>query len=269
MKKLRKEHHEEHINESWLIPYADLLTLLLALFIVLFASSQVDQKKFDELKRSFSSAFDGGESFFESTSAVSINELGADSDPDSEKYEDPSTSEQQLTLEEKMEREQQELEELKEQLDQYIQQNGLSNQLDTKLNQSSLMITIQDQALFDSGSAEVKSDAENVAKAISQMLENYPDYRVLIAGHTDNVPISTYEFPSNWDLSAKRALNFMKVILENTNLNPENFSPIGYGEYHPIADNTTAEGRQKNRRVEVSILRNFSDEKIEISTVSP
>ncbi|MFD2673440.1 flagellar motor protein MotB [Marinicrinis sediminis] len=291
--KKRKEHHEEHIDETWLIPYADLLTLLLALFIVLFASSQIDQKKFDELKRSMNSAFNGGASFFDSTSAVQISDLGVDSDPgDSEaEYEEPpgqagqnnnnnpdtaqapDSAEQERIKEEEarkalMEKEQQELETLKKQLDQYIAQNGLTSQLGTKLNQSSLMITIRDNAVFPSGSASVKSEAEKVAKAIGQMLEGYPEYKVLVAGHTDNVPISTEEFPSNWDLSSKRALNFMKIILGNTSLDPKNFSPIGYGEYHPIADNSTNAGRQQNRRVEVSILRNFTDEKIEVSTVN-
>lgn len=79
-----------------------------------------------------------------------------------------------------------------------------------------------------------------------------------VTGHTDNVPIHRAEFPSNWDLSAKRSVNFLKVLLENKKLDPTKFSATGMGEYHPVAPNTTAEGRAKNRRVEVAILRDLA-----------
>jgi chemotaxis protein MotB len=148
---------------------------------------------------------------------------------------------------------------LKKQLDTYIKENGLTDDLETKLNQSQLMITISDKALFASGEAVVKPEARQLAKAISNMLQQFPDYEVIVSGHTDNVPISTYEFPSNWDLSSVRALNFMKILLLNTNLDPKKFSAIGYGEYHPVASNDTAAGRAQNRRVEVSIIRKYVD----------
>ncbi|MNN35352.1 Outer membrane porin F precursor [compost metagenome] len=155
--------------------------------------------------------------------------------------------------------EQQNLEALKKQLDTYIKENGLTDDLETKLNQSQLMITISDKALFASGEAVVKPEARQLAKAISTMLQKFPDYEIIVSGHTDNVPISTYEFPSNWDLSSVRALNFMKILLINTNLDPKKFSAIGYGEYHPVAGNDTAVGRAQNRRVEVSIIRKYAD----------
>ncbi|CAM3412546.1 flagellar motor protein MotB [Marinicrinis lubricantis] len=276
MKKRHKEHHEEHVDESWLVPYSDLLTLLLALFIVLFASSQVDQKKFDQIKESFNDAFTGGLSFFE-TSPSPIDQSGGYTDPDTEVYPSPTDStidsdtlaalqeEQELKMEQ-MQQEQLELEELKKQLDEYIENNGLKDQLGTKLNESSLLITIRDNALFDSGSAEVKADSEKMAHAIGDLLKAYPEYEVIIAGHTDNRPISTAQFPSNWDLSTERALNFMKILLEDKQLKPERFSATGYGEYRPVASNDTNVGRAQNRRVEVSILRKFKEDKVEIST---
>ena len=119
------------------------------------------------------------------------------------------------------------------------------------------MITISDNALFASGQAVVKDDSRQLAKSISTMLQQFPDYDVLVQGHTDNVPIANTNYSSNWDLSVDRALQFMKILLTNTNLNPRKFSAIGYGEYHPISDNATAVGRSKNRRVEVSIIRKY------------
>ncbi|MNC28026.1 Outer membrane porin F precursor [compost metagenome] len=156
-------------------------------------------------------------------------------------------------------KEQEELEKLKKQFDQYIKNNGLTDLLSTKLNQSQLTITISDNALFSSGQAVVKDESRQLAKSISTMLQQFPNYEVLVEGHTDNIPISNSEYPSNWDLSVARALQFMKILLLNPYLDPVKFSPIGYGEYHPIADNATAAGRAKNRRVEVSILRKYLD----------
>ena len=91
------------------------------------------------------------------------------------------------------------------------------------------------------------------------MLEPYNDYEILVTGHTDTRPINTVEFPSNWELSTKRAVNFMKILLENEAFDPQRFGAIGYGEYRPVDTNETEEGKAKNRRVEVSILRKYQD----------
>jgi chemotaxis protein MotB len=256
VKKKHKQHDEEHIDETWLIPYADLLTLLLALFIVLFASSQIDQKKFDELRKSFSIAFSGGENVFEKSALVPVSELTADRRREipSSKAEDAETDKNK----DEILKETMDLEKLKNQLDQYIQENGLRTELSTKLNNRQLMITISDNALFASGSAAVKPEAQKLAHAISDMLLEHPQYEIIVSGHTDNRPIRTAEFADNWDLGSKRALNFMKILLLNDQISPERFSSVGYGEYRPIATNDTADGRSKNRRVEVSIIRNFA-----------
>ena len=155
-------------------------------------------------------------------------------------------------------KEQQDLEKLKRQVDKYISSNGLSTQLETKLNQSQLMITISDRALFSSGSDEVKPEAKKMGLFISNILQKYPDYEIMVSGHTDDKPINTSQFKSNWDLSTLRAVRFMDVLLLNKSLNPQRFSAVGYGEYHPIATNTTDAGRSKNRRVEVSIIRKYA-----------
>ncbi|MDF2716128.1 MAG: motB, partial [Paenibacillus sp.] len=139
------------------------------------------------------------------------------------------------------------------------QDNKLSAQLETKLTNDMLMITIRDNALFASGSATVKPEAQKLAVTISDMLTQYQQYQIEVAGHTDNVPIRNAEFETNWDLSAKRALNFMKILLQNDNITADRFRAIGYGEYRPIDSNDSADGRSKNRRVEVSIIRTIKD----------
>lgn len=254
MAKKKHEHHEEHIDETWLIPYADLLTLLLALFIVLFASSKIDVNKFEQMIISLGSAFNGGTSVMESSNQVSIiPEPAIDTKKTPE--DEPKQMEKEFEMEYK--KETIELEKLKKKLDQYIQDNGLTTMLETKLTPYSLMITIRDSALFASGSAVVMPEARKLAVEISNMLMPYPKKEIIVAGHTDNRPIFTREFKDNWDLSSKRALNFMKILLRNEGLNPTQFSATGYGEYRPIATNQTHEGRALNRRVEVSIVRNF------------
>lgn len=252
-KKHRHEHHEEHADESWLLPYSDLMTLLLALFIVLYAVSSVNTSKLEELSKAFKSAFSDGLSIFEASTIVETGDV--QSPTDGIKHLSPEgKSKAQLQQEE-----QQNLEKLQQQLQQYIKKNGLSSQLDTQLNQSELLITIRDNALFEPASAAVKPEARKLAVAIGQMLQQYNDYEVMVTGHTDNLPINTVEFPSNWELSSKRAINFMKILLENKAFDPKHFGSIGYGEYRPVESNNTDAGRAKNRRVEVSILRKYSD----------
>ena len=262
-KKHKHDDHEEHVDESWLIPYADLLTLLLALFIVLYAVSAVDAKKFDEMSQAFNIALNSGSGLLEKPTIV---ETGPDTIVKKKKPEDKETEKdktQEQIAEEKrqalIKQEQEDLEKLKKQLDNYIKQNGLTNDLNTKLNQSQLMIIISDNALFDSGSDALKGNSKELATAISELLKAYDQYEIVVAGHTDNVPIYSERFKSNWDLSSSRAIRFMDVLLQNKSLKPQRFSAIGYGEYHPVATNDTTSGRAKNRRVEVSIIRKYVD----------
>ncbi|WP_410513003.1 flagellar motor protein MotB [Paenibacillus sp. BR2-3] len=257
-KKTRHEEHEEHADESWLLPYSDLMTLLVALFLVLYAMSATDAQKYEEMSRAFSSALSGGSGILDNSSATpteSSMDQGKGKKVDSVVQDNTGEAE----IAKLRQQEQQDLEKLKKQFDQYIKNNGLTDLLSTKLNQSQLMITISDNALFSSGLAFVEDDSRQLAKSISVMLQQFPDYEVLVQGHTDNIPISNSSYSSNWDLSVDRALHFMKILLLNPNLNPKKFSPIGYGEYRPIADNSTAAGRAKNRRVEVSILRKYQE----------
>ncbi|MBO8158617.1 flagellar motor protein MotB [Thermosyntropha sp.] len=235
-----KKKHEEHMDETWLIPYSDMLTLLLALFIVLFAMSQVDQQKFQEFKQMLQSLFAGGPGIM--TTGEGLIEEGKKPN-----MENPPTSSLIET---------QKLEQYKEALDRYFKEQGLQSYITTAVTAKGLQITIQELALFDSGKADIRPEAEPVLRDLSVILAGL-DNEVQISGHTDNLPIHTPEFPSNWELSTQRALNVMKFMLQNPDLDPARFSVVGYGEYRPRANNATVEGRALNRRVELLILRKY------------
>ncbi|UOY94224.1 flagellar motor protein MotB [Ectobacillus sp. JY-23] len=237
----KKKKHEEHIDETWLIPYADMLTLLLALFIVLFAMSSLDTEKFRQMAIAFNKELKGG---------TGNKEFLNEAPP----AKDVPLKEEKSVEELQAKQEMEELKQLQEKIDAYITANKLSLSLKTTLTERGLMITIMDNALFDSGKAFVKLESVATAKEISQLLVAASPREVMVSGHTDNVPITNAEFKSNWDLSTGRAVNFMQVLLENANLQPGKFSAIGYGEYRPVAPNDSAENRAKNRRVEVLIL---------------
>ncbi|KAB7705397.1 flagellar motor protein MotB [Bacillus aerolatus] len=238
----RKKHQEyDHIDESWLLPYADLLTLLLALFIVLFAMSSVDAKKFQLVSQAFNSAFDGG------TGVMNYPEVVP---PESTSESSPENKE----LSELGKQDKEELTEMQQKINQYIKENDLQSKVETVLSGEGLLLRIRDNVLFDSGVSEIREDDKKAAREISRLLEMNVPRTIIISGHTDNMPIKTAEFESNWELSAMRAVNFMKVMLENPKLDPRLFSAKGYGEYQPIASNETEKGRAKNRRVEILVL---------------
>ncbi|GAE26525.1 flagellar motor rotation protein MotB [Halalkalibacter wakoensis JCM 9140] len=240
----KKKHHEDHVDESWLIPYADMLTLLLALFIVLFAVSSVDAEKYQQMMVVFNENFQGGSGILEGSAPVPI--------PDRSQNDSEMSDQNDLR-----QKEHHDLLQLQSEFDQYILDQNLESEIATKLSEDGLLLTILDNALFHSGSANVRSNARELAEKVSELLVTEPPRNIVVAGHTDNVPIHNADFRSNWDLSAHRALNFMKLLMENGELNPKNLSATGYGEYHPVTTNETAEGRSQNRRVEVLILPNY------------
>lgn len=244
MARKRHKHEEEHIDESWLIPYADLLTLLLALFIVLFAMSSVDIVKFRTLADSLNSALNG------STGVLKYPDMVKNTNPNSvpKVVVDNAKDDKQahnLEIEE--------LKKLQEKMNAYIKQKSLDAKLKTKLSDEGLLVVILDDALFDSGSAVIRENAKQLAFEMSTMLATDPPREIVISGHTDNVPIHNAKYESNWELSVIRAVHFMKIILKNPSLDPKLLSAKGYGEQQPVASNNTKEGRAKNRRVEVLI----------------
>ena len=243
-RKKRHAPHEEEAGEAWLLPYSDLMTLLLATFISLYAMSATDSSKMAQMAQAFTAAFNtGGPSFF--------SQMGPSESRHAERMATEDKGNSAYIQEAKS------LEEVKKELDNYINQNGLQGELNTTMTDDGLMIRIKEKALFPSGSAELVGEAQKIGPVVAGLLAKIPE-RVVISGHTDNVPIATARYPSNWELSSQRALNFMKFLFaSNTSLNPARFSSIGYSEYRPAATNSTEEGRMQNRRVEILIARTF------------
>lgn len=254
--------HEEHADETWLVPYADLLTLLLALFIVLFATAKVDQEKFIQVATAMNSALGGGLGAALGGTmgaggaggggqAILSGGAGIAAGPGST----PTSVMNPAELESSQ------LEHAKNEIDAFIkQQAGIDElEIETILTDQGLLIRIRDSALFASGSAQLFPDGVKFANIVSEMIGNMPQ-NILVSGHTDNVPINTVQYPSNWELSTARALTLTRFLLNNNQaIDPARISAIGCGEYRPVASNTNPEGRARNRRVEILIQRMYVD----------
>ena len=236
----KKVHHEEHVDETWLIPYADMLTLLLELFIVMFAMSQTDKEKFKKVSEQFNVIFSGGSGVLEHEGKVTIPENSGTT------YDTKG-----LIEEDKMN-------EVKQMLEQEIKSKGYSDKAKVVLYKEGLEISIQDTALFNSGEAEVLKGVSPLLVQISTMLQKL-DNDIKIVGHTDNVPIFTEKFRSNWDLSSMRAINVMNFMVDAGKLRAEKFSVQAYGHYKPKFDNSTEGGRAKNRRVDIFLVRKYPE----------
>lgn len=247
-KRRKKKKDEVHISESWLLPYADILTLLLALFIVLFSMSSVDAQKFQRLSQVFNGIFVGG------TGVSEYNDLLPPDNSQASVGKNENDSEKEEKEVQFAKHEQEELEHIQMKINAYMIQKNLEGKFDISLTQEGLLLTIRDNVLFESGVADVRKEDLTTAKEISELLVMDIPREIIISGHTDNVPIKNARFQSNWELSVMRAVNFMKIILENDALDPGLFSAKGFGEFQPIASNDNAEGKAKNRRVEVLIL---------------
>jgi chemotaxis protein MotB len=235
----KKKHHEEHFDESWLLPYSDMLVLLLALFIVMFAMGQTDKEKFKQLSQQLNVVFAGGSGMLqESGNNISIIDASSAAEKEGGALE------------------QDKMTEIKQKLEQEINDKGYQDKVNVQLNGDGLEISIQDTVLFNSGGAEVLQGFSPILVNVSYMLHGL-DNDIRIAGHTDNVPISNQKFKSNWDLSYARAANVMNFMVGVGGLANERFSIQAYGEYKPKFDNSTEEGRAKNRTVQILIVRKY------------
>ena len=263
-------------SPAWMNTFSDLMNLLLCFFVMLFAMSTVDEEKYNQLVASMSSAFsilDGGataigEGILISNGISQLNDLdqyinstgkSADSDTDSDDLEEfeESGEAQEQTYEEMLEALQEENlrlnEELAERITESIQEVGMEEQIEVNFTSEYVLLSLKGAFLFDSGSAEIREEAEPVLARVGVILEKYAESTIEIEGHTDNVPIHSARFASNNELSSARALSVFYYLLENTSLDPAVIKHSGRGEYVPVADNGTEAGRAKNRRVEIRI----------------
>lgn len=237
----RKKHEEGHDNnERWLLTYSDLITLLMIFFIVMYSMSNLDKQKYQQIASGLNKAMGGG----------GKNIIGVDKGVAVDQDWQPTNTEV-VQAEEKNK-----LEEVKKQVDQYLQQNGLSQSVDTKVEERGLVLSFKDSLFFDSGQSDIKTDEVRKLVDIGKILnmKAVSDNYIRVEGHTDNVPISTYQYKSNWDLSVIRASNVAQLLIAQSGIVPQRVSALGYGEFRPIADNNTVAGKAKNRRVDIIIM---------------
>jgi len=278
----RKQEDPPKGSPAWMLTFSDLMNLLLCFFVLLFSMSTVDTEKFEMVVQSLQSTFSilpsGGSTigdgelissgvsmlekfdiYFNSSSALPKG----DEEPD-DSVTNPDTT---VTTEEAQETLENagltESEQMAEQVSRLLQSYGLENQVDVEFNEYYTLINLNGALLFNSGEATIREEVLPVMEKIAVILNNYTNNLIEIEGHTDNVPPAAGEQYSDNDiLSMYRALNVANYIRDNTTLDPAHIKSSGRGSYVPIADNSTAEGRAKNRRVEIKIYNSLNSESL-------
>lgn len=261
---------------AWQGTFGDLMNLLLCFFVLLFSMASMDAAKFEEVAASFSSAFSifsGGEMAIGKGALIGdgvsqltelssyITSMGlAQSGDDADEEKDAVGEMNQKELMEAAEEEQLEAsQKLAEKIQAELEEGDIEDVVSLNYTSQFVQLTIQGSILFDSGKVEIKSDAIPVIDKVGQILESYAGGTVDIEGHTDNVPMSSGgKYSNNDELSSGRALAVFNYLVETTTLDPANLIHTGRGEYDPIADNSTDEGRSRNRRVEIKIYNPLS-----------
>jgi len=282
----REEHeeHEEHENhEAWVIPYADMLTLLMCLFLVLFAVGNVDKQKFEKLSESMRAEFGsgasekvvslgeeasigpllGGESLFESvtpttaTPSIVIADPGA-IDADIGPAIIAPIVEVVVTDEVAAQQSYDELLALQQLVHERAEARGLQDAVGFRFENRGLVVTIiTDQVLFEESSATLQPVGIEILELVAEVLRASPN-NISIEGHTDSRPISSGRFPSNWELSTARATSVLRHLTENIGFDPTRLSAAGYADTRPRDTNDTPEGAARNRRVEVVVTSDVS-----------
>ncbi len=215
-------YRDDSAKDRYLLTYADLITLLLGLFIILYAISNVDILKYKEMSAAL------GNFFGDKGVVIGLEEVN---------------------LSNMMEP----IEQLKADLRSFVEEYNSSNSITFEENKRGIVIHILDKLLFTSGKSDLSQGSPSVLKRLAGILKKIPN-DIRVEGHTDNVPISSKQFPSNWHLSVNRALNIAYYLISQEKLSPDRVSIVGYAEYKPIDSNSTLEGRSVNRRVDIVIL---------------
>ena len=291
MSKRKKE--EEHVNhERWLVSYADFITLLFAFFVVMYAVSSVNEGKYRVLAQSLISAFHDqpramspiqlGQSSPASTHGIShVTRAGSMAARD---HQGQSRVLNRLALHNPVQvpqlhwrntpilklggsSEQQHMTQMTKKLESALKSLVDKHLVVIKRNRFWIDVEINSSVLFKSGSNALSKDAKSVAARVASVLSDFPN-RVDVEGFTDNVPISTAKYPSNWELSTARAVSVVHLMIRD-GVSPDRLSATGFGAYHPVASNDTAKGRARNRRVALVILARIKVGKGKAENASP
>ncbi|PYZ97176.1 flagellar motor protein MotS [Alteribacter lacisalsi] len=240
---------------KWMVTFSDLMTLILVFFILLFSMSIVDTQKFQALAESFQdrAVFDGFPSLIPSEHPAEDHEVNTD-----------FREMERIPLEDALvsgsdEVEEEELDELLREVNQYLEDHNLSEEISATRDEQGVVLVLQEQMLFDSGEAEILSAGKPFLDKIGTLLGEIRNI-VKVEGHTDSLPISTERFPSNWELSGARASSVIRYLVEEAVLSQERFIAIGHGETQPLVPNTSEENLRQNRRVVIVISDPAYDE---------
>jgi len=235
----RKPIEKKQISQGWLTTYSDLVTLILTFFVLLYSFSAIDTLRFKKIAYSLQNALLGGNQtileYNQNTGDVPVIGENLATETDSLN----TTGENAMSTYDAV-------------VD-FIEKNSLAEFVNVKGETRGVVIEFKDKILFDTGKADIKQEGIPVLMKVAELLRSLSS-PIIIEGHTDNVPIHTAQFPSNWELSAARALKVLWYMTENRQLDPKRFSIAAYGEYSPIASNDTEEGRAQNRRVNMVIV---------------
>ncbi len=262
MARRRKKQAEQVNHERWIVSYADFITLLFAFFVVMYSVSSVNEGKYRVLSQTLTTAFQetgrslepiqvgelqqqSGEMIGEEQSALieTENRIGPGT------YDDSGRSDSAMNLpSDEGQRMRFLAATIEDMLDAYVEQDLV----DVSFTENRVRVNMKDKMLYASGSAHLSNTAVTALRDISRVLATVPN-AIQVEGNTDNRPIHTEEFPSNWELSAARAASVVH-LLTRMGVDPSRLSAIGYGEHHPAASNDSEEGRAKNRRVTLVIL---------------
>lgn len=264
---------------AWQSTFADLMNLLLCFFVLLFSMSTINEEKYELIVASFSkstfSIFEAGSQAIGDGVLVSngvsqlnelsdyINSMGLAEDGEDntlEQQEKPQIKEEtEAVVEEMTKSGLEESEELAEKIAEALEENNMEEEVEIDFTSQYVQLTLKGSLMFDPGSVELKEECLPVLEQVGIILEKYAESTIEVEGHTDNVPMNGSKYSNNDELSDGRALSVFNYIISNTSLNPADVKHTGRGEYVPVADNSTPEGRSKNRRVEIKIYNSLSN----------
>jgi chemotaxis protein MotB len=248
----RRRVEEEAHNERWLVSYADFMTLLFALFVVLFASSHHDRKTIQRVSAAVKNGFQDMGSFshgstMQDSPPSNVPGVGDPLSQTKTPGDKPATSPLNPGVD---------IAELRKSLSKALGQELERQEVDMRMTPEGFVISLHELGFFNSGEARLMPGAADKIKRIAAVLIQYGlDMRV--EGHSDNVPIHNEEFASNWDLSTARATAVAMLLLNESGVDPKRLSIAGYAQYHPNATNDTPEGRRANRRVDIVVVSSF------------
>jgi chemotaxis protein MotB len=236
-------------HDRWLVSYADFITLLFAFFVVMFASAKADQKKQQEVSQAIDAAFKSL-GIFPNASRRAAKNASVSSATEKAAIPMNIVMGEDVLSPAKVKHD---LDNLRRDLEQKLSNQVAQHTVSIQMGRDGLVISLREAGFFDSGSAVPRPETRETLRQIATSLERTP-YDLRVEGHTDNIPIHTAEFDSNWELSSARATRIARLFLESHAISADRLSAAGYAEYHPAVSNATAEGRATNRRVDLVVL---------------